>query len=450
MLAIVVTACSSTSDDPGPALGPADYADSALPPVDVDGGAADGGHDAPASSEPRVVAPTSALGPTDLGVIVNSDDPQSAAVGAYYALARGIPSANVITLALGASWSTAKTTTVPAATFAGWKAQIDAKTPANVQAYAVTFIYPSVVGCMSLTSAIAFGFDMKHCSTPCSTTATSPYFDSVSSTPHTTHAMRPAMVLAATTVAAAKQLVDRGVSSDRTFPLAQGYMIRTTDTARNVRWPDQASVKAAWNKPDSLAFEYVDNSAGTLSDVIANKNDVLYYFTGLASVADIATNKYVPGAVADHLTSYGGQIPTSGQMSILRWLEAGATGSYGTVVEPCNYTAKFSQASTFLDHYFRGETLIEAYWKSVGMPGEGLFIGEPLAKPYGTTSSMKDGALVIRTTSLVQAKTYRVESAPSADGPWTFVKGDIKLANRAITTIEIPSATAPYYRVVTP
>jgi hypothetical protein len=28
------------------------------------------------------------------------------------------------------------------------------------------------------------------------------------------------------------------------------------------------------------------------------------------------------------------------------------------------------------------DTLLEAYWKSVAMPGRGLFIGEPLARPY--------------------------------------------------------------------
>jgi hypothetical protein len=36
----------------------------------------------------------------------------------------------------------------------------------------------------------------------------------------------------------------------------------------------------------------------------------------------------------------------------------------------------------FLAHYLRGDTALEAYWKSVAMPGQGLFLGEPLAKPY--------------------------------------------------------------------
>jgi hypothetical protein len=35
-----------------------------------------------------------------------------------------------------------------------------------------------------------------------------------------------------------------------------------------------------------------------------------------------------------------------------------------------------------MHHYLAGETLIESYWKSVAMPGQGIFIGEPLARPY--------------------------------------------------------------------
>jgi uncharacterized protein (TIGR03790 family) len=70
-------------------------------------------------------------------------------------------------------------------------------------------------------------------------------------------------------------------------------------------------------------------------------------------------------------------------MSSLRWLEAGATGSYGTVVEPCNFTQKFPHPGVLMAHYLDGDTLIEAYWKSVLMPGQGIFIGEPLARPFG-------------------------------------------------------------------
>jgi hypothetical protein len=35
-----------------------------------------------------------------------------------------------------------------------------------------------------------------------------------------------------------------------------------------------------------------------------------------------------------------------------------------------------------LAYYRRGDTLLEAYWRSVAMPDQGLFIGEPLARPW--------------------------------------------------------------------
>jgi hypothetical protein len=35
---------------------------------------------------------------------------------------------------------------------------------------------------------------------------------------------------------------------------------------------------------------------------------------------------------------------------------AGATGSYGTVTEPCNHLEKFPSRMMFIDRYFRGDT----------------------------------------------------------------------------------------------
>ena len=125
-------------------------------------------------------------------------------------------------------------------------------------------------------------------------------------------------------------------------------------------------------------------------------------------------------------------------MSILRWIEAGATGSFGTVVEPCNYTTKFPQASVALSHYFHGETLIEAYWKSVAWPGEGLFVGEPLARPYGTTYAVSDGMMTIKTTALVPGTSYQIESAPSD----TFIRDRVQPAPQHADAGYLNSASA--------
>ena len=84
-------------------------------------------------------------------------------------------------------------------------------------------------------------------------------------------------------------------------------------------------------------------------------------------------------------SSAGGILYNEGQMSSLKWLEAGATGSYGSVSEPCNFWQKFSNPKVLVGHYLAGETLVEAYWKSVYWPTQGLFIGEPLSAPFYKT-----------------------------------------------------------------
>ena len=130
----------------------------------------------------------------------------------------------------------------------------------------------------------------------------------------------------------------------------------------------------------ALTLNFLDKPSG---DVISGRSDLLFYLTGLASVGGLDTLSFRPGALADHLTSFGGHLPSgNGQMPVTRWLEAGATASYGTVDEPCNFPEKFPRATVLVNRYRAGDTLLEAYWKSVRMPGQGLFVGEPLARPY--------------------------------------------------------------------
>jgi uncharacterized protein (TIGR03790 family) len=107
------------------------------------------------------------------------------------------------------------------------------------------------------------------------------------------------------------------------------------------------------------------------------------YQTGLTHVPHPDQVKWLPGALADHLTSFGGGLlEASGQMSALEWLESGATASYGTVSEPCNFVQKFPHPQILLLNYTQGATAIESYWRSVAWPAQGVFIGEPLAAPF--------------------------------------------------------------------
>lgn len=306
----------------------------------------------------------------DLAIIYNQGDPLSRQIAEYYQKQRQIPRQNLIKVNFNP-----QQTVLPPEVFEKIQAEVDAKTPQSVQGYVLTWAKPYRVGCMSITSAFALGFDPAYCASSCSATKANPFFNQKSSQPYTDYGIRPTMMLAATNFKEAKALIDRGVAADGTAPDGTAYLMETTDQSRNVR---------------AVFYPEIKEKLGTriqvkviAKDSLEKQSDVLFYFTGLPQVKNLTTLRFRPGAIADHLTSFGGQLTDSSQMSSLRWLEAGATGSYGTVVEPCNFPQKFPHPGIVMSYYLKGDTLLNAYWKSVLWPGQGLFIGEPLARPYG-------------------------------------------------------------------
>jgi len=310
------------------------------------------------------------LGASDLAVIVNNADPISVRVGQYYKSRRHIPEANIIHVRFASDRPSMSSTE-----FQKVKIKVDGTTPSHVQAYALAWIQPYRVECMSITTAFAMGFDEGFCAKACKPTKPSPYFGSNSRRPYDDYGLRPAMMLAGRDIQEVKKLIDRGVASDDSFPHGTGYLLSTSDRARNTRsviYPE--IIERYMESPFDIRL--------VKADFIQNRNNILFYFTGVKQVNALNTNQFVPGAIADHLTSAGGVLFGKYQMSVLRWLEAGATGSYGAVAEPCNYPEKFPNPAIVIDRYLSGETLIEAYWKSVAWPGQGLFVGEPLAAPF--------------------------------------------------------------------
>lgn len=413
--------------------------------------------------------PKQGLLPSELAVIVAQGDANSEAIASYYITARGIPAANVIRVTVPTG-----SDSMSSAAFTTLKASIDAQLPSNVQATLLTWSAPSRVtgSCtMSITSAMAFGFDSKYCFTgtttsPCQATTASSYYDSESAQPLGSYNIRPSMMLGANTLigtttvtnanalAAAKSLIDRGVSADASYPNGDGYLLRTSDVNRNVRYADYSQLTTLWPGSSGLKVNYLDNSAGASSDTITGQSNVLFYFTGLTNVSGIASNTFRPGAAADHLTSFGGYLPTgNGQMPITAWLAGGATASYGTVEEPCNYTEKFSKASVLIDHYYRGDTLIEAYWKSVQWPGEGLFVGEPLSQPFRNASSFAivNGAYVINTRGMRTGSHYSLQYRIAPSTTWITLKSFVGTSVQASTlSAPLPPSNATHIQWVGP
>jgi len=310
------------------------------------------------------------LQPAQLAIVINDAEPNSVAVGDYYRQRRGIPAANVVHVRLPGS-----PRTLDARNFAALKADIDAHLGPQVQAVLMIWTAPYRVECNAITGAYTLGFDPALCARTCLPGRPSPYFNAASARPYTDLRMRLSMLLPTTSVTAAKALIDRGAGAGfRTVP-ATAYFLTTSDAARNAR--------ARFFPPAGMVVGRALATRPLRADTLEGARDVMIYQTGLAEVAKLDTLGFVPGALADHLTSFGGDLLGGAQMSSLRWLEAGATASYGTVSEPCSHWQKFPHPAVLLRHYAAGNSAIEAYWKSVAWPTQGLFIGEPLAAPYG-------------------------------------------------------------------
>lgn len=320
----------------------------------------------------KVPVRPSLLQPEDVAVIYNLHDSASEEVARYYLQARQVPAENLI----GVELPRPGKEVLSVAEFEALKMQLDAKLKQQ-QVLLLVWRTPFAVQCNSLTSALTLGLDMNQCRKTCDPGRDSPYFNSPSLRPWLDHHIRLSMLLPVTSVEAAKSLIDRGVLSEFSLNEADGYFVKTNDAARSKPREPFFPQDGMTIKSKKLTLHNVSQEA------IEKQASVMFYFTGQKRVDAILTNTYLPGAIADHLTSSGGVLSDrNGQMPASNWLDAGATGSYGTVSEPCNYWQKFPNPQIVLGHYLAGETLIEAYWKSVKWPAQGLFVGEPLAKPY--------------------------------------------------------------------
>lgn len=343
-------------------------AQAALPPASaaarVDGAA-------PWVQVPRVIGRLTAR---DIGLVINTADPYSEAVGEHYIKRRGLSPEQVLRVQLPVQ---------PLLTpeeFERLRKQIDEHFDTRVQALALAWRLPYAVNCNSLTGALALGYDAELCQHSCARSRSSGYFNSRSSRPFQDHGFRPSMQLAARDVAGAKALIDRGVKADRSLgkrgaPPVQAWFLATSDGARSVR--------ARLFPPPGLVRGLNVEVKVEQSDAPERARRVLLYLTGLRQVADIDQVDWVPGALADHLTSFAGQLDrVEDQMTALAWIAAGATASYGPASEPCNHLQKFPHPQVLLLHYLQGSSAIEAYWKSVAWPQQGVFVGEPLAAPF--------------------------------------------------------------------
>jgi uncharacterized protein (TIGR03790 family) len=414
-------------------------------------------------SAPRLLAGGSGLNTV---LVVNQASSNSLALANYYAEQRQVPPQNVFRLTnwtganvgwdlvdftnkllhplLGALQSRGLTQQV-------WQVVLSMDIPYRVDKYGTG------AGWNSTTAALLYGF--KPFTTPPPGTPDSCCLPDASSNSYAfseehfpeappdtapTNAFL-AFMLTSSNLTQAKAIVDRGVASDRSYPTQRVFLAKTTDPARNVR------------------FYYFDDAIfnsrviGDTALVRTNTNAVLAFTntlgiqTGLATFTNNPNSlSFVPGAMADSLTSYGGDIfrREHGQTTLLAFLDAGAVASYGTVVEPCNWGQKFPSPLNYF-YQARGFSIGESYYQSLANPFEGLFVGDPLSQPFARSASVNlpttTGGDVLRGPASLFVDFEGADARRPVQQLDLFVDGNFfrTLTNRAPTAGNVLSVTLP-------
>jgi len=209
-----------------------------------------------------------------LAVLVNENDPESIEIANYYKSVRLIPEKNIIYLNFAPN-----TKSLTINEFKGIEQQLNKKVPKSIQAYALAWRKPWRVGCMSITSAFSLGFSPDYCAKSCKLTKPVKYFNSLSHQSYTDFKIRPSMLLSSNSLDGVKEMITRGVQADYTRPAGIAYLLSTSDKNRNVRAGYFSEIKKRFQKIFKVEI--------FKADAIANKRDVLFYFTGRKHIKNI-------------------------------------------------------------------------------------------------------------------------------------------------------------------
>lgn len=171
----------------------------------------------------------------------------------------------------------------------------------------------------------------------------------------------------------------KAVSADYTAPRGTVYFLTSDDIRAKTReWQFAPTVR-------ELEDLKIRSSISAAAPV--NAGDILGIIMGSPEVKPISLGTFLPGAFADHLTSFAAVFNSSDQTKCTEWIKAGASGTAGTVTEPLSAWPKFPHARIFV-HYASGCTLIESFYQSVRTPLQILPLGDPLCQPWAPRAAL--------------------------------------------------------------
>ncbi len=175
----------------------------------------------------------------------------------------------------------------------------------------------------------------------------------------------------------------RAAGSDGSHPKGTVYLLENRDIRAQTR---ERYFHATANALEERGrrVKIIGYGKGQDGIVPRKKPDVIGAVIGAADFDwQRSGSQLLPGAIAESLTSYGGDFERRKQTKLSEFLRHGAAGSSGAVAEPYAIQAKFPVSYMHV-HYAEGSSMAEAFYQSIEAPYQLIIVGDPLARPFAT------------------------------------------------------------------
>jgi hypothetical protein len=327
--------------------------------------------------------PSTALGinPADVCVVVNTNDPTSAAMATAYMSAWGIPLANLVNVSLGTGEDLTNATTLNTA-----------RTAINVKGRQFTVLAFSVpsryAGQQSITSAITFG------NRSVSNMTVSSLYNYTGMMPRSDKGVAPAVLLRSA------NYIRKDAHGTR--PTGQSILLLAKDQSGTPRGSARAAQGitgvTVWDNRSLSNVGTGGNACNWISNdcwVSTRKPGTTPIIAGYQSMFQLGADGgavWAKGFYGDHVTSTGGTLPTgAGQTPLTYHLDRGASMTAGTVVEPWQDSSgnspgslveQFVDVRIFHPLFIGGSPVGVAAWAAVKCPDRTLFVGDLMCSPF--------------------------------------------------------------------